>query len=324
MIPEVESNLQRDVGFAGQINKPVSVAGLSREQRDVLNRVLVEPIEFVTDPSFADAETEQNLFGRPRVIETFTTTPWCNAARDGDAAERAVKTVVLTPERERRLFMQLNFARRRVVSIRASMRTRITAKAAKELLLWWNRSETARDAIIEANMPLVLAMAKRTRLAAVDYAELISEGNLALLRSVDKFDCGRGFKFSTYACRAILKSFSRVALRTNRYRGHFPTEFDPSLERSDHLEKVRAAEEVECVSELRTIMERNLAALNEIERVVIIERFALGAPVEQTPIPKTLEEVGTLIGVTKERVRQIQNRALQKLRVALENNILAA
>src|SRR5262249_52201699 len=159
-----------------------------------------------------------------------------------------------------------------------------------------------------------------------DYAELISEGNMALLRSVEKFDCGRGFKFSTYSCRAILKSFSRVAMRTSRYRGHFPTEFDPTLEKSDYLEHCRVAAESDCVYELRSIMDRNLAALNEVERTVITERFALAVPAEAglPAMPKTLGEVGVIIGMTKERVRQTQNRALAKLKTALEDGFLAA
>jgi DNA-directed RNA polymerase specialized sigma subunit len=49
-------------------------------------------------------------------------------------------------------------------------------------------------------------MAKRTRLGDVDFAEIVSEGNMALMRAVDKFNVDKGFKFSTYACRAILKA----------------------------------------------------------------------------------------------------------------------
>ena len=175
----------------------------------------------------------------------------------------------------------------------------------------------------QANLPLVLAMAKRTRLAGLDFNELISEGNYALLRSIDKFDCSRGFKFSTYACRAILKSFSRVAMRTNRYRGHFPTEFDPTLEKSDFIDRKRDNVESDCVDEIRCIIDENRADLNDAERTVIRERFALDAP-SLPAKPKTLEQVGEMIGVTKERVRQIQNKALQKIRHILEDEFLAA
>ena len=184
---------------------------------------------------------------------------------------------------------------------------------------------TTRGVIVRVNLPLVLAMAKRTRLTHIDFNEMISEGNMALLRSVEKFDCGRGFKFSTYSCRAILKSFSRVAMRASRYRGRFPTEFDPTMERSDYAETKRAGVKADCVDELKDILVANVADLSTVERTVINERFAIGKPdFGDDTSPKTLEQVGHLIGVTKERVRQIQNKALKKIRLALEEQYLAA
>lgn len=184
---------------------------------------------------------------------------------------------------------------------------------------------SARGAIVRLNMPLVLAMAKRTRLNNIDFNELVSEGNMALLRSVEKFDCGRGFKFSTYSCRAILKSFSRVAMRASRYRGKFPAEFDPAMERSDFVERQRDGLVADCVDELKEILLGNLADLSAVERTVISERFALAETAMLGPtMPKTLEQVGHIIGVTKERVRQIQNNALKKMRLALEDRFLAA
>ena len=126
----------------------------------------------------------------------------------------------------------------------------MTLDIARKLLALKRGELKARTQITQANIPLVLAMAKRCKLAAVDFAELISEGNMALLRSVDKFDCARGFKFSTYACRAILKSFSRVATKTSRYRSRFPVEFDPALEKSDQIQMVRNTLEGDCLTEL--------------------------------------------------------------------------
>ena len=192
--------------------------------------------------------------------------------------------------------------------------------------MYWDRLfRQTRSDIVRINIALVLAMARRTKLTGVDYSELVSEGNMALLRSVDKFDCSRGFKFSTYACRAILKSFSRVATRTARYRGHFPTEFDPTLEKSHHVENRRVGVEADCVDELKVILGQNLARLNDVEERVIRARFAIDDEVDEVDVAKgkTLEQVGEMIGVTKERIRQIQNKALEKLRRALERGVLA-
>ena len=109
--------------------------------------------------------------------------------------------------------MRYNFARRACGKIIEEFAgKRLTAPAARKLVAWANRALDTRANIVELNLPLVLAMGKRTRLSNIDFNEMISEGNMALLRSVEKFDCSRGYKFSTYACRAILKSSSRVRL----------------------------------------------------------------------------------------------------------------
>jgi RNA polymerase sigma factor (sigma-70 family) len=173
-----------------------------------------------------------------------------------------------------------------------------------------------REQISETNLALVLAMARRVRLGESDFPDLIGEGNMALMRSVDKFDCGRGFKFSTYACRAILKAFSRFGIKLVKHRQRFPSEFDPEFERSNHLETVREQHARDSAAEVRFLVESDRAELSDVERKVIEHRFGLDAPVGSPSL--TLEQVGQMIGVTKERVRQIQNKALEKLRMALE------
>src|SRR5438874_11894961 len=162
-------------------------------------------------------------------------------------------------------------------------------------------------------------MAKRTRLGDVDFAEIVSEGNMALMRAVDKFNVDKGFKFSTYACRAILKAFSRTAQKHSRYRGRFPVEFEPEMEKSDWSDRRRDIVEEECIDELKTIVDRNLADLSNVEQTVIRRRFNWQ---EKQESPLTLEEVGKIIGVTKERVRQIQNKALTKIRQVMEEGVL--
>jgi RNA polymerase primary sigma factor len=78
------------------------------------------------------------------------------------------------------------------------------------------------------------------------------------------------------------------------------------------------------VAELRSILTENLADLSDVEKKVIQARFALDAEDPEQARAMTLEQVGEIIGVTKERVRQIQNKALEKLRQTLEDGILAA
>jgi RNA polymerase sigma factor (sigma-70 family) len=157
-------------------------------------------------------------------------------------------------------------------------------------------------------------------MSEVDFSDLVSEGNMALLRAVDKFDVARGFKFSTYACRAILKAFSRQGMKLSKYRQRFPTDFDPKLEKSDYLDRKREEFITDAAAEVKRIVLDNEAELSDIERTVIEHRFRLTTP-EDDSKAMTLEQVGQIIGVTKERVRQIQNKALEKIRGVLEETI---
>ena len=104
----------------------------------------------------------------------------------------------------------------------------------------------------------------------------------------------------------------------------FPAEFDPAMQRSDFLDRTRQEVEDRCVRGLRSVWADNLADLTDVEKKVVKARFALDAADAEQTRPMTLEQVGEIIGVTKERVRQIQNKALEKLRQALEDSILAA
>lgn len=297
-------------------------ASFDEADREMLARVLREPVEYTDHDLFARPDAARILFG-DGVIEGANTYFTEHVPVDPSQG-RPGDSSTLSGAQEVLLFERLNYARMRLMQLlQAHTQKQMPTDKLRELIAWAHRATMARGQIAQANIPLVLAMAKRTRLNGLDFNELVSEGNFALLRSVDKFDCSRGYKFSTYACRAILKSFSRVAIRTSRYRGRFPTEFDPTLEKSDFVDRKRDGVETDCVEELREILTQNRAALNDIEQTVIKKRFALDDNDPQAK-PKTLEQVGELIGVTKERVRQIQNKALQKIRVILEESYLAA
>jgi len=230
---------------------------------------------------------------------------------------RQGKSVLLTAAQERILFLKFNYARFRMRELQDALGARRPDLAtAREILRWHAVADGFREQIAETNLALVLAMAKRVRIMDGEFSDLISEGNMALMRSVDKFDCGRGFKFSTYACRAILKAFSRHGMKSTRHRQRFPADFDPAYEKSDFVETRRAEAVSDSADEVRYIMEHNEADLTSVERTVISHRFGIGSPAETVPL--TLEQVGQIIGVTKERVRQIQNKALAKLRATIE------
>ncbi len=299
---------------------------LSYEDRCSLERLLCEQTDYVDHTVLHKRDADKLLFG----VEAQLVPPDSCRFPEPTAIElpkpkTAGRMPSLSTEQEQNYFQRLNYIRMRISKLLSAHTDKpISLKTARVLIAWYHWETTTRAQIVEKNIPLVLAMAKRTRLVGVDFNEMISEGNMALLRSVDKFDCGKGFKFSTYSCRAILKSFSRVALRTSRYRGTFPVEFDPSIEKSDHMERKRENEQADCVSDLKDILTKNIADLTAVEETVIRQRFAIEPGVNEAAIPKTLAQVGETIGVTKERVRQIQNKALKKIKHALEVNYLAA
>ncbi len=293
---------------------------LTPEQVKALKLLLDEHVEYVANEMLDQSHAEQ-LLRRP-LTENPDREPNDDSSVHGlTDQEKAVWAL----DREIFFFLRFNYCRRHLCDImNANAGRRLNEEATRDVLKWHQRVRETREEIIRQNVPLVLAMAKRTRIVGVDISDLISEGNLALMRAVNKFDCAKGYKFSTYACRAILKSFSRVAARASRHRNHFPTEFDPSLEKSDFVERRRAEQEDNVVHDLKTILGDNLANLSDVERKVIEARFALDADKENAESKAhTLEQVGQMIGVTKERVRQIQNKALGKLRDTLDQVALA-
>ncbi len=302
----------------------------SPQDEAILKHILNDKCDYVDNPCFIQPDAERRLGAEAAQI-TRPDTSWYHPLMEkisdaSDAASnKSAGTVLLTAAQERALFLQFNYCRYQVAKLREAIGdSPVDPKQGRALIRWYRRAETYRDQIAQTNLALVLAMAKRTRMSEVDFADLVSEGNMALLRAVDKFDVARGFKFSTYACRAILKAFSRMGVTHSRYRQLFPTDFDPKLEKSDYMDHKRANHEEDCVDEVRIIVKKNLADLSDIERSVIEYRFAMGKPLQDNPDarPLTLEQVGRVIGVTKERVRQIQNKALGKIRVLLEEDFL--
>ena len=300
---------------------------LSVEDEKLLTKLLVKEQDFIDSEAFYEDNAEENIYSQPDPPMPDTT--WYHPVMDDISSHTRTRTVkstqqvILTGAQEKILFHKFNYARYRIWCLQQDVWARPDKKPApeqgEEILRWYRLSERIRVQIAETNLALVLAMAKRTRMSEVDFADLVSEGNMALLRAVDKFDAGRGFKFSTYACRAILKAFSRQGMKLSKYRQRFPTDFDPKLEKSNFLETKRADFEKDAASEVRDIVMGNKAELTDVERTVIEHRFGLESGAEK---PMTLEQVGQIIGVTKERVRQIQNKAMEKIRTQLEASFL--
>lgn len=166
-----------------------------------------------------------------------------------------------------------------------------------------------KNMLIRSNLRLVVSIAKRYLKANMGFFELVSDGNISLIRAVEKFDYARGYKFSTYASWAILKNFTRSVpaehQRLDRFRTGNEEVFAHSSEPKgsffidEHMNRTQ-----------RAVIREMMQELDGREQKVIACRFGLSEGEE----PETLEQVGSRLGVTKERVRQIEVRTLEKLR----------
>jgi RNA polymerase sigma factor (sigma-70 family) len=293
-------------------------ARVSKTLREKVEPLLALEYAYMDSPIFKGKNIEKELFAEE--LAPLPMVAWYAPTRDeANAAVTGTPQLMKTPE-EQLMFRRFNYAKRKLKLMKKKiLADGLTNDLARQMIEWHGKMEHLREYLVRTNLALVLAMAKRTRLGDVDFSEIVSEGNMALLRAVEKFNVDRGFKFSTYACRAILKGFSRTAQKHTRHRTRFPVEFEPEMEKSDWADQKRDSVEEDLVGELKTIVERNLAELTDVEQTVIRRRFNWQ---QEQPTPLTLDEVGQIIGVTKERVRQIQNKALLKIRRLMEEGVL--
>src|SRR6476646_11600665 len=210
-------------------------ATIPRSLRQKVEALLEESYAFMDSPMYRRKNIEAELFDFENEPQ-LPLVSWYQPTRDEavDQTMSGAPQLMKGPE-ERLMFLRFNYSKLRLCKLQKLIKKAgLTRKRAEEFLFWHRRFEHFREYLVRTNLALVLAMVKRTRRGDVDFAEIVSEGNMALIRAVDKFDVGRGFKFSTYACRAILKAFSRTSLKSSKHRTRFPVEFEPDMEKSNY------------------------------------------------------------------------------------------
>jgi RNA polymerase primary sigma factor/RNA polymerase sigma factor len=223
---------------------------------------------------------------------------------------------LLTREQEGHLFRKMNYLKYKASALRAQLDLSQPASSLMDRIeTMYVESVATKNRIISANLRLVVSIAKRYVGPAGDFFELVSDGNMSLIRAVEKFDVSFGNKFSTYASWAIMKNFSRTIPCVIRQRGRFSTSHSEMLgivedARANHYEQESA--QIQRESHVQGILTR----LDEREREIVTSRFGLTRGRE----PRTLKQVAAVMGITKERVRQIQCRAMSKLRKAAEED----
>jgi RNA polymerase primary sigma factor/RNA polymerase sigma factor len=219
---------------------------------------------------------------------------------------------LLTREQEYHLFRKMNYLKYKASRLRDSLNPKSPIIAVMEQIEnLYEQSVETKNQIVQANLRLVVSIAKRHMAPNDDFFGLISDGNMSLIRAVEKFDYSRGNKFSTYASWAIMKNFARTIPGEFKHQDRFRTSSDEVFDLQQDLRADHFAAEIDQANRTDQI-QKILHKLDQREQQIIVRRFGLDHRFE----PLTLKEVGEAMGVTKERVRQIEARALSKLRAA--------
>ncbi len=320
----VKAHIYRQSRWGLSVEVLAAQSGLSPKQvTRVINevrakRLLEVKLEFMYDASFDDSAAVAGILGPLPPADPTHGTRRGRAPDDLPPYLASLYDVpLLSREQERHFFRKMNFLKYQAHQLRATVDpARCKAAVLDKIERLQGEALAVKNQIIRANLRLVVSIAKKRVGPTNNFFELVSDGNMSLIRAVEKFDASRGFKFSTYASWALMKNFSRSIPEENQRRDRFVTGHDQMFEsapdtRSDVYERESGQRRN------HEIVQGMLGRLNDRERRVLISRYGIGGADEQT-----LEQLGRELGVTKERVRQIEARAQEKLRkIAIEERI---
>lgn len=216
-----------------------------------------------------------------------------------------------------RRYNYLKFKAKRLIESFGSRKP--TSRELKELEGLFDLGEKSKNALIQANLRLVVSIAKKHVRGGADLFSLVSDGNLSLMKAVEKFDYSRGNRFSTYATWAIMKNYARSIPDERTQKARYQTGNDERLGiEPDPVDfTIRSDRGMEGI---REALEGVLHTLPARERAIVTRHFGLTKDGKR----HTLDQIGRLFGVSKERARQLEKRALRKLREIVSPTMLEA
>lgn len=288
-------------------------------------RFMDQPIEFIGHPSFDDESMRDEILADMPHADDFE-----EARRKLRIPKDAIPELVsnyqmplLSKEQEQHLFRKMNYLKFHANKMLDEMKTesgiidyaRLRVETLDQIEAHLKEASKIKELLIRCNMRLVTSIAKKHSGQAENFFELLSDGNISLMRAVEKFDYSRGNKFSTYASWAIMKNFARSIPDEKNRRERFVTGNEEIFDAAED----RRTDEKECLAaaEQATVkVNRLLEHLEPREREII----RLRAGLENGADGMTLEKIGEKLGITKERVRQLNVRAMKKLRSLVESH----
>jgi RNA polymerase sigma factor (sigma-70 family) len=278
--------------------------------------------DYMYHPSFDDPSQEAVILGPMPGAETYEALRQQIRVPDDVAPELLpLYTPLLSKEQEQHQFRKMNFLKHQAAQLRYRLRfpthcmdaSAAQTQALDAVTILQRQAKAVLGFLVNCNTRLLMSIVKRYATRADNFSELLSDGHLLLISAVEKFDYSRGNKFSTYASSVILQNFARGIVKEKERRRRYLTGrdawfFESTVDtRSDEKASLDSAEQVwTSAKQLLQLLE----FLDPRERDIVRLRLGLVNNAKRM----TLENIGKRLGVTKERVRQLQARSLEKLR----------